>query len=497
MAALHHMSVSSSPDPSRLFRPLKDLPGRSRAFDVDPWLAVVVERVRRAGGRPLAVGGAVRDHLLGAEAKDVDVEVYGLALPALEAALVGLDVHAVGRSFGVLKVGVEHAGEKRTLDVALPRSESKSGHGHKGFVVTSDPQMDPRDAAARRDFTVNAIAVDLQSGAFVDPWGGIDDLARGVLRHVSPAFDEDPLRVLRAAQFAARFVLDVHDDTLARCRALLPELATLPQERIWGELEKLLQKGQWPSLGLEVLRKVGALEALFPELHALIGCRQEPEWHPEGDVWRHTLLVVDEAARLAIDERLDPSERLLVVMGALCHDLGKPATTAFEDGRWRSKDHESGGDAPTRAFLLRSGAPHSLVEEVVALVRDHLKPFQLYRDRERISDGALRRLALRVNIPRLVRVARADHLGRTTDDALRRDDPASAWLLGEAARLDVDAQKPQPLLLGRHLIAHGLKPGPSFGALLDEAFNAQLDGVFSDAEGALAWLERRLPRGTT
>jgi tRNA nucleotidyltransferase (CCA-adding enzyme) len=461
-------------------------------FEIDPWLAVVVARVRTAGGRPLAVGGAVRDHLLGLPAKDVDVEVYGLTLEQLEQALAGLEVHAVGRSFGVLKVGVVHAGEKQTLDVALPRAESKSGQGHKGFVVTSDPFMDPKDAAARRDFTVNAIAIDLDSGAFVDPWGGIADLERGVLRHVSPAFDEDPLRVLRAAQFAARFCLDVHEDTLARCRTLLPELVTLPVERVWGEMHKLVDKGVWPSLGLELLRKVGAVELLFPELHAMIGCRQEQEWHPEGDVWRHTLLVTDEAARLCIAEGLVGDERVRVVLGALCHDLGKPSTTAFERGRWRSKDHEAGGEAPTRSFLARIGAPHALIDDVVALVREHLKPFALHRERDNLSDGALRRLALRVPLQRLVKVARADHFGRTTQDALTREDLAGPWLLEQAARLSVEDQKPKPIVLGRHLIAHGMTPGPAFKRVLDDAFNAQLDGVFADEAGALAWLAAHL-----
>jgi tRNA nucleotidyltransferase (CCA-adding enzyme) len=363
-------------------------------------------------------------------------------------------------------------------------------------VVESDPSMDEKTAAARRDFTINAMSVDLLAPtaglSLVDPWSGAVDLARGVLRHVSPAFDEDPLRVLRAAQFAARLVLDIDEETLARCHTLLDEVAQLPAERLWGEMEKLLQKGIWPSIGLEALRKVGVVARLFPELSAMIGCRQEPEWHPEGDVWRHTLLVADEAARTAIDEGLPADERLRVVLGALCHDLGKPATTAFEDGRWRSKEHESEGDAPTRSFLLRLGAPHALIDDVVALVRDHLKPFQLHREREQVSDGALRRLALRVDIPRLVRLARADHFGRTTADALERDDPASPWLLAQAQRLDVEAKKPQSILLGRHLIAAGLKPGVHFKRILEDAFAAQLDGVFADEAGATAWLDALL-----
>ncbi|MBI1949694.1 MAG: HD domain-containing protein [Deltaproteobacteria bacterium] len=454
-----------------------------------------------AGARPLAVGGAVRDHLRGLPPKDVDLEVYGVPLATVERALSHFTVHAVGRAFGVLKVDVEAGGARECFDVALPRRESKRGQGHKGFVVESDPGMTPAESALRRDFTVNAIGVQLGAqlgahlggegpGALVDPTGGVADLQAGVLRHVSPAFDEDPLRVLRAAQFAARFCFEVAEETVLRCRALEGELGTLPKERVWAELEKLLLRGVWPSAGLFVLEQTHALRALFPEVAALLGCAQEPEWHPEGDVWTHTLLVVDEAARLARQDRLDDGETLRLVLAALCHDLGKPATTAFEDGRLRSKDHESQGEAPTRALLSRCGAPHDVIDDVVALVREHLKPFHLFKDQA--SDAAVRRLALRVPLPRVVRLARADHLGRTTDDALAKDDPAGEWLLGRAAALAIADGAPKPILLGRHLLAHGLTAGPAMGALLKEAFEAQLDGRFADEAGALAWLLARL-----
>ncbi len=495
------VNIHSPPEGARA---VQGLPGLARPFAVDAPLRRLVDVVRAAGGRPLAVGGCVRDHLLGTAPKDVDVEVHALPLAALEGALAGFSVNAVGRSFGVLKVTVGEADQRRTFDVSLPRRESKHGRGHKGFVVESDPFMDPKDAAARRDFTVNAIALDLGAGAdggarpaagaaaaaLVDPWNGVADLEAGLLRHVSPAFDEDPLRVLRAAQFAARFGFEVAPETIERCRALQEELSTLPVERVWGEMEKLCARGAWPSVGLLVLKETGAIDALFPELGTLVGCPQEPEWHPEGDVWTHTLMVVDEAARIAHQDGLDDDERLRVVLGALCHDLGKPATTQLVDGRTRSRDHESQGEAPTRAFLGRIGAPHALIDDVVAVVRDHLKPFQLYRDGA--GDAAVRRLALRVPIPRLVRVARADHFGRTTEDALARDDDAGAWLLERAAALHVDDKASAPLLLGRHLIARGLAPGPEFGPLLKEAFEAQLDGAFADEDGALAWLDARL-----
>lgn len=470
------------------------LPGRDRPVVPSAPLLRLRDVIVEAGGRAIAVGGCVRDGLLGHPAKDVDVEVYGLPLADLEAVLAaaGLIVHAVGRSFGVLKVEVVVDGEREVIDVALPRTESKVGKGHRGFVVESDPLLPFDVAAARRDFTINAMGVDLQTGALLDPWGGVADLEQGVLRHVSPAFDEDPLRVLRGAQFCARFGLQPADETVARCRALQGELPTLAVERVGEELKKLLVKGVWPSLGLQMLRATGALDALFPELVVLIDCPQEPEWHPEGDVWVHTLMVTDEGARLARVDGCDARDTLLTVLAALCHDLGKPSTTTTEDGRIRSRDHESQGEAPTRAFCARLGITADDVDVVVALVKDHLKPFMLWRERDTLGDAAIRRLALRVPLPLLVRVASADFFGRTTPEALRRDDPAGPWLLDKARALAVADAAPKPILLGRDLQALGLAPGKQFGALLKEAFEAQLEGAFADHDGAVAWLKNHL-----
>ncbi|MDP2342442.1 MAG: HD domain-containing protein [Deltaproteobacteria bacterium] len=474
------------------------LPGRDAPFVHSAPLRRLVDVIVAAGGRPVAVGGAVRDHLLGLAPKDVDVEVSGLPLDALERAFAaaGFAVHAVGRSFGVLKVDVVVGSEREVLDVSLPRTESKEGRGHKGFVVASDPHLPFDKAAARRDFTLNAIGIDLQTGAVLDPWGGVNDLERGLLRHVSDAFDEDPLRVLRAAQFAARFGLDVDDGTLARCRSLLPELPTLARERVGEELKKLLVKGVWPSVGLAFLKGAGVVDVLFPELRVLIGCQQEHEWHPEGDVWVHSLMVTDEAARLCRQAGVDDDEAFIVILAALCHDLGKPATSEVDGGRIRSRDHEAQGEAPTRALCDRLGVAAAVSDAVVALVRDHLKPFQLWRERETLQDGAIRRLALRVPVARLVMVASADHFGRTTPEAVTRDDVAGPWLLARAQALAVKDSAPRPLLQGRDLVARGLKPGKEFGAILHAAFEAQLDGTFGDKAAADAWLDRRL-RETT
>lgn len=440
----------------------------------------------------MVVGGAVRDHLLGHPSKDLDVEVYALDLEALQAALEQIGtVHAVGRAFGVLKVRVNDSDED--YDVALPRTENKVGRGHRGFVVQSDPNLSFEQAAARRDFTINAIGYDLTTNTLLDPHGGVDDLRRGRLRHVSPSFDEDPLRVLRACQFAARFSLTIDDDTLARCRALNAELDSLPPERLWEEMKKLLLRAPAPSVGLEALWQTGAL-SLFPELEALRGCPQEPKWHPEGDVWVHTLMVVDAAARLLRQGPYateDERERLVVMLGALCHDLGKPSTTEHSNGAIRSPGHDVAGEEPTRALLGRLSAPHGVVDDVVALVREHLRPHQLYASRP-VSPGALRRLALRVSIQQLVRVAHADFLGRTTKEALSGDDVACRWLLSECERIAIAEAAPKPLLKGRHLLALGFQPGPDLGIMLKRAFEAQLDGQFDDVEGGVAWAQANL-----
>jgi tRNA nucleotidyltransferase (CCA-adding enzyme) len=458
----------------------------------------LVAAIVHAGGKPIAVGGCVRDTLLGLPAKDVDVEVYGLTPDALEATLGDIGkVISVGKSFAVLKVTIDGT----TFDVSLPRTENKTGQGHRAFSVEANPHLTFKEAARRRDFTINAMGIDLVTGALLDEHGGQQDLDARILRHVSPQFAEDPLRVFRAAQFAARFKLTLAPETIELCRSLRDELRTLPLERIYEEMQKLML-GIKPSLGLTALLETQAL-SYFPELVGLIGCPQDPEWHPEGDVWIHTLMVVDEAAGIARrdgllsdgNNRVEPGNRyeaLVLTFGALCHDLGKPTTTRLEAGRLRSKNHEAAGEKPTRSFMQAIGAPQGLIEDIIPLVIDHLKPAQLYKVRDNVSDAAIRRLSARVNIERLCRVAEADFLGRTTEDALKGFDPSVAWLKEQASRLEVSRSAPPPLLLGRHLIEHGLKPGPRFKNILDKAFDAQLDGVFSDLDGALAWLKKNV-----
>ena len=447
-------------------------------------LTKLANAIHQQGGQPILVGGSVRDYLLGKIIpKDLDLEVYHLEANELERVLSQFGkVLRVGKSFGVLKLITDHA----EYDVSLPRRESKTGKGHKGFLVNADPQMTFEEASARRDFTINSIGFDPIHQLWLDPHHGQEDLRKGILRHVGPAFAEDPLRVLRGAQFAARLNFQLAPETLELCQTL--DLNELSRERLLGEFKKLLLRAEQPSIGLEILRQTKILR-FFPELEALIDVPQDPTWHPEGCVWTHTLMVVDEAAKLRIgEEKAD----LVLMFGALCHDFGKPETTIWKDGHWRSPAHDVLGMQPTEKFLRRLTDEASLIEKVAVLVREHLRPAMLYNDREKVTPGAIRRLALRVSIPELLLVAEADHFGRTTDDALRREFPAKQWLLDQASKLDVRDDKPKPFLKGRHLLQLGMRPGPQMGKVLEEAFALQLDGAIFSFEEAKAWASQRL-----
>jgi tRNA nucleotidyltransferase (CCA-adding enzyme) len=448
----------------------------SHADDSFDLAAAIARRVRETGGRALIVGGWVRDRLLGRRSKDVDLEVYGIPAARLRELLSAFgSVNTVGESFTVYKV----AG----IDVSLPRRESKSGRGHRGFEVTGDPGLPVEEAARRRDFTINAIAWDPLSGEYVDPFQGRRDLASRVLRAVDPlTFGDDSLRVLRAVQFAARFELSVEPETRDICRGL--PLDDLPPERIWGEIEKLLLQAARPSLGFELALDLGVIDRVFPEMKALVGCAQEPEWHPEGDVWVHTLLVVDEARTRIAD--LDRPQQVAVMLGAVCHDLGKPLTTAFLDGRIRSIDHEQAGVAPAAAVLDRLNI-HTILgydvrHQILGIVAHHLKPGMFRQSPTPVSDGAFRRLAQKVDLELLARVAKSDCLGRGGGF----DCSAMDWFLERARELGVQHAPPEPLVKGRHLLALGVAPGPRVGALLKQIYEKQLDGSIATLDEGLA-----------
>jgi tRNA nucleotidyltransferase (CCA-adding enzyme) len=430
------------------------------------------------GGRALVVGGWVRDRLLGRPNKDIDLEIYGIDAERLKALLETLGpVNTVGESFTVYKIG--------GVDVSLPRRESKIGRGHRGFAVTGDPTMPEQEAARRRDFTINAIAWDPLSGEYVDPFDGRRDLLeRKVLKAVAPeTFGEDSLRVLRGVQFAARFGLTMDPGTKALCSTI--PLDDLPAERIWGEVDKLLLLADRPSTGFALALELGVIDRLLPEMKALVGCPQEPEWHPEGDVWVHTLLVIDQARR-RIDD-LDRPRQLAVMLGAVCHDLGKPPTTAVIDGRIRSLDHEQAGVEPARAMLNRLNVQtiggFAVRDQVIGIVAHHLKPHAFSKSPTPVSDGAYRRLAQKVDLELLARVAMSDCLGRTGDF----DCSAIDAFLERARSLGVEHAAPDPVLRGRHLIDLGVAPGPRMGEILRKVYEQQLDGRVTTVEEGLTY----------
>ena len=439
------------------------------AFDL---AVAIAQRIREEGGRALVVGGWVRDQLMGRSCKDIDLEIYGVPADRLKEVLGAFgNVNTVGESFTVYKV----AG----IDVSLPRRESRTGRGHRGFEVVGDPNLSFTDAARRRDFTVNAIAWDPLTDDYIDPFHGRRDIDARRLRAVDlQTFGDDSLRVLRAVQFVARFEFKLDAATADLCRQI--SLDDLPSERIWMEIEKLLLQAPRPSTGFTLALDLGVIARLFPEIQAMVGCQQEPEWHPEGDVWIHTLLVIDQA-RTRIDD-LNRSRQLVVMLGAVCHDLGKPLTTAFLDGRIRSIDHEQAGVAPATAVLDRLNI-HTIDgfdvrKQVLGIVAHHLKPGMFRQSPTPVSDGAFRRLSEKVDLELLARVAKSDCLGRTG----HFDCSAMDWFLDRARDLGVQHAPPAPIVKGRHLLALGLRPGPRIGAILRQIYEKQLDGSFTSID---------------
>lgn len=440
--------------------------------------------------RAFLVGGCVRDALLGLAVKDFDLEVFGVSYERLAKALRRWGrVDYVGQSFGVAKLTT---GSGLAYDFAIPRRDRKVALGHKGFAVEFDADITPQEAASRRDFTLNALMFDPRCGEVLDFFGGQADLRDRVLRHTSDAFAEDPLRVLRGMQFASRFNLRVAPETIALCRSIKASFGELAVERVGDEWFKWAAKSVVPSVGLRFLADTEWIEH-FPELAALRGTPQDPEWHPEGDVFTHTGHCCDALVKLPQWQAADEASRIAWMLAVLTHDFGKPAVTheALRDGRMRivSPGHEQGGVEPALKFLERIHAPHAIRDRVPPLVANHLAHMQP------VTDRGVRRLAKRLEpetIASLCVIVTADHNGRPPKPACVPEGVKA--LLAKAEELRVQDSAPKPILQGRHLIAAGMTPGKEFKAILDEAFEAQLEGQFGDVEGAEAWLHSRISR---
>lgn len=436
-------------------------------------LETILYDLQEIGAKPILVGGCIRDHFLNITCKDYDVEIFELnSLEKIQKSLEKYgNVKLVGKSFGVLTLKVD----SYDFDFALARTEKKVGLGHQDFKVTTNANLSYKEAALRRDFTINSIGYDFFKDEFLDPFNGIEDLKNKVIKHINDdTFIEDALRVYRAVQFASRFEFAINKKTIDLCQKMVlnDDLKYLAKERIFEEFKKLFLKSNKPSLAFELLRELGVLK-YFPELQALISCPQDKEYHPEGDVWIHTLMTLDEMAKIIKKENIQDEYRVLYLFYAiLCHDLGKPFCTEIIKNRVTSYKHESLGIEPTKSFLSRLTNEKKFIETILPLVKNHPAPFQLYLDKSSLK--AVKRLSLKVNIEDLCLVCLADCLGRDIKDK-DKCPKATSWLLQKAKELNIENSALVPLVQGRDLIKLGFKPSKEFKNILDFALDLQID----------------------
>lgn len=429
-------------------------------MDITPFNQLI-HALQSQGGRLIFVGGFVRDMCMGIDAKDIDAEVYGLTAEALESILQDFGpVHKIGKSFGVYKLNTPE------IEIALPRIDNKVRPGHAGFEVTVDPFMDFEMAVKRRDLTINSIGYDPLTKDILDPYHGQKDIKDLILRPVDPkTFPEDPLRVLRVAQFSARFNMDISPILYDLCRQI--DLFELPAARIKTELVKILTKGKTPSKAFNFLRKSHKIH-VFPEIEALIDVPQNPLWHPEGDVWIHTMMVLDYAAQ---NPPTHEHNWTMLMCAALCHDFGKVLSTKIlPDGRTTARGHENSGAKPARAFLRRLGVHHKIIKQVQLLTKLHLVPQQAFIKKpnhayylhlgRQLHDQGL-------TIDDLAWLSRVDHMGRTTQEALDNACPAIDFFEDAAATAGAtDVSNLIDVVTGKDLIAMGLTPGQYFQDIL-------------------------------
>lgn len=453
---------------------------------LEPEIQKLLTGLREAGGRPLLVGGWVRDSLMGFSSHDIDIEVFGLEPESLKQTLGNFgQVFAVGVSFGVLKVRL---GPGKTLDVALPRRESRQGP--RGLIFTPDPKMTPQEAAARRDFTINAMAYDPATGELLDFFGGQNDLKQAILRHIGPAFAEDPLRVLRGMQFAARWNFRLAPETAEFCAGLRDQYSGLAGQRVWGEWQKLLEKGQVPSVGLAVLEQTG-WRSLYPDLEALATLPENVNSTDGQTAWQHTLKAMDRAIEICQRDRLDGTNREILMLATLCHEFGKTLgpLVGQTTGEPAPAQVEAAIDQ-TEKFLQSIDCPHYLANKVIPLVREHLA--HRMEGSEPPDAAGVRHLAQRLAPAGIDQWERLVQICANSGGELTGERPGLAWL--ELARQLGCAEQPvAPLLLGRHLLEAGLKPGKQYRELLDQAYAAQLDGLFETEKTAKEWLAALVP----
>jgi tRNA nucleotidyltransferase (CCA-adding enzyme) len=474
-------------------------------------LTTIFDAIKAAGGTAYYVGGFVRDYFMrrihnitDVDTKDVDIEVFGIDdLEVLNAVLASFGQTETVGDFAVIKMRVDGL----DIDFSLPRRERKTGRGHMAFEIIADPNMTTLEAATRRDFTINAIMVNAHDGEIVDHFEGIHDIQRLRLRPASGRFAEDPLRVLRMFQFVGRFGFDVewtetvgivtedingekleHRTFADMCNELREEYDALKVERVWTEWHKWAMKSMFPGQALQVLDDANWLRT-YPELDGLEATPQDPDWHPEGDVWIHTKLVTDAMASIIRREGIaDEDTRLILMFAALLHDVGKPSTTEALEERITARGHCEAGMALAESFLRSIGAPKGLIKPVVGLVKEHLAHAMPL---DQITMRMVRRLAKRLsdyntNIKLLVYLIEADVSGRPPKPAHVPATASKILAMADVARITEGPQ--EKIVTGKILQTLGLTPGPIYGKILSTAYEAQLDGQITNEENGLEWV---------
>lgn len=423
--------------------------------------------VRDEGGRAYYVGGCVRDEVLGGAIKDVDIEVYGIEPVDLKPILESLGkVDSFGLSFAIYSL------RGYGIDIAVPRREKNIGSGHKDFEVCADPQLEFAEASKRRDFTINSMLKDILTGEVLDPHGGLEDLKAKVIRHIdSNSFVEDPLRVLRAAQFAARLEFEIAASTISLCRDI--DIASLPKERIEREMKKALLEAEKPSIFFYALKDMNQLASWFGEVMALDGLLQEPAYHPEGDVFAHTMQVLDRAA--GVRDRADFPYAFMLL--ALTHDFGKIVATERIGGKIHAYGHEYTGIEIAEKFLRRLMDSEKVINYVLSMIPLHMKPNMIAHFRSAIKSSN-KLFDAAISPKDLIYMALADKPVKVASDAFAGNEK----FLFE--RLDLyNEMMTRPYVQGRDLVDAGLKPGAYFKELLAYAHKLRLAGI--DKETAL------------
>lgn len=437
-----------------------------------PLMNSIVDKIVQGGGRVFLVGGAVRDLFLGLAIKDLDCEIHNLSIDQLETILKTVGpVSLVGKIYGVLRV------HNLDVDWSVPRKDA----GGRKPKVEFDVYLTIEQAFRRRDLTMNAMGIDLKTFELIDPFNGLEDLNNKILRTPdAELFVEDPLRFYRVMQFIGRFEMFPDNELNQLCKTM--NLNGVSKERIAIEFEKLFLKSKRPSLGIRWLYEIGRLSEILPELAATVGIKQNNNYHPEGDVFEHTMQAVDAAAVLEYESQHD---KLTVIFATLCHDLGKVDTTEIMDGKITSYGHDESGMEPTKKLMKRITLKIELMETVEKLVRYHMAPIQFVDQNASLS--AYKKLAKKLypqtNLQLLAKVSLADKRGRndTSHEPLKYDIPQVDEFLKKAEKARVQLAPEPPVLQGKDLL-DVMSPGPQMGAVLDRIYQIQIEDNIHDKQ---------------